>query len=111
MPVAWKARKMVSGKDTIAVMAMHYGLRPSKVRDIIREAGAKVIREDGYKSKLVMVESEVRSLMLGARRTKVVGWEDGSAGVDPSTTKLTKPAIMAVALWKHQHDSENDEDN
>jgi hypothetical protein len=36
--------------------------------------------------------------------SKVYGWEDGMIGVDPATTKLTKPAIKAVSSWKHHQD-------
>ncbi len=86
---SWKARKMIPGKDTISVMALHYGLKPSKVRDIIKTAGADVIREDGYQGGLVAISSG---------KTRTVGWSDGQA-VDPATTKLTRSAIKAVARW------------
>jgi hypothetical protein len=100
---SFKARQMVPGKDTLSVMAMHYGLKPSTVRDIIKSANVPVIREDGFKGEIIMV-----SYAPGKR--KVLGWSDGQVGIDPDKTKLTKPAIMAVAHWKFLQ-SENDGDN
>lgn len=108
MVQSWKARQMVPGKDTISVMAKHYGLKPSKVRDIVKEAGVQVIREDGFRGTLVMVT--VDEAVIGQpklRKTRLAGWSDGTVGIDPATTKLTKPAIMAVARWKHENDSDN----
>lgn len=100
MSESWKARKMVPGRDTIRVMATHYGLKPSDVRDIIRKAGAKVIREDGFRGYLHMTTvSGVRVGKPEVKRSKVIAWSDGSLGVDADTTKLTKEAIMAVATW------------
>jgi len=112
----WKARKMVPSKDTISVMALHYGLRPSKVRDIIKSAGVKVIREDGFKGKLVNLGGKRNAIVVGLSpqlmgQKFIAGWEDGRIGVDPATTRLTKAAIMAVAFWKFQKDSENTGDN
>lgn len=99
MTQSFKARQMVPSKDTIAVMALHYGLKPSTVRDVIKRARVKLIREDGFKGTLVSIP--------GASRVK---WSDGVEGVDPKTTKLTRPAINAVAKWKFEQ-SENTEDN
>jgi hypothetical protein len=112
MTQSFMARKMVPGKDTIKVMALHYGLKPSVVRDVIRKAGVKVIREDGYRSKLVFADT--RNAVVSSRTlrpSKVVGWEDGELGVDPETTRLTKAAIMAVAHWSFAQKLENDSDN
>lgn len=103
MVSSFKARQMVPGKDTIGVMAMHYGLKPSQVRDIIMQAGVQVIREDGFKSALATAKKQI---VPGARKTSVVVWSDGVEGVDPATTKLTKEAIMTVAKWKHEHDED-----
>ena len=91
MTQTFTARQMVPSVDTIAVMAMHYGLKPSTVRDVIKRSGAKLIREDGFRGTLVSIP--------GASRVK---WSDGVEGVNPKTTKLTRKAIMAVAQWKFQ---------
>lgn len=108
MEQSWKARQMVPGKDTISVMAKHYGLRPSVVRDIVKTAGVQVIREDGFRGTLTMVivdEAVIGQSKL--RKTRLAGWSDGKVGINPATTKLTRPAIMAVARWKHENDSDN----
>ncbi len=99
---SWKARKMVPGRDTISTMAMHYGLKPSQIRDIIMSAKSPLLREDGYRGALVMVDNRSG---VGVRKTKVIGWGDGQEGVNPDTTKLTKSAILAVAHWRLQIDS------
>lgn len=88
-----KARKTVPGRDTISVIASRYGLTPRRVRDIIRVAGAEVVREDGFRGKLVGVKD-------GHVGRPKLGWSDGQVGVDPATTKLTRAAIRAVATWK-----------
>ncbi|HEY6020510.1 MAG TPA: hypothetical protein VIY48_11675 [Candidatus Paceibacterota bacterium] len=112
MSESWTARKMVPGKDTISVMAMHYGFKPSVVRDVIRAAGVKVIREDGFKGYLHMKTVSGSSVgKPGVRRTKVITWSDGSLGVDPATTKLTKEAIKAVAFWAFNKSNETSSDN
>lgn len=90
MESTWKARQMVAGKDTIRIMAEHYGLKPSAVRDIVKQAGVELIREDGFRGPLV-------------RKGSSYEWSDGLR-VDLETTKLTKAAILAVAQWKFQHD-------
>ena len=106
MTQSFKARQMVPGKDTIRVMATHYGLKPSVVRDIIMKAGVKVVREDGFRGKLAdlsrgdFVVAGLSPRLMSMK--KIVGWEDGTIGVDPLTTKLTRKAITAVALWKFQ---------
>lgn len=97
---SWKARQMVPGQDTISIMAMHYGFKPSQVRDIIKAAGVEVIREDGFKGQLVSVKG-----------SRTPGWSDGQVGVDPATTKLTRPAIKAVADWAWRKSEENGDDN
>lgn len=96
----FKARKMIPGKDTISVMAMHYGLKPSKVRDIIKQAGAEVIREDGHRGRLVNLTTSMVSDASGQVTSKIrsVVWDDCQS-VDPMTTKLTRQSIMAVADW------------
>jgi hypothetical protein len=90
---SWKARKMVPGKDTIATMALHYGTTPATLREVIRKAGAEVIRDDGLKLTFVL-----------AKKTTV--WSDGRVGVDLATTALTKAAISAVVQWKISLDEE-----
>jgi hypothetical protein len=100
MTQTFKARQMVPSRDTIAVMALHYGLKPSIVRDVIKRAGAKLIREDGFRGTLVSIP--------GASRVR---WSDGVEGVDPKTTKLTRKAITAVSRWKFEQSLENDKDN
>lgn len=112
MTQTFRARQMVPRKDTISVMALHYGLKPSDVRDIIRAAGAPVIREDGFKGYLHM--TTVSGLRVGkpeAKRSKVFAWSDGMLGVNPDTTKLTRKAILAVARWKFEQSLKNDNDN
>lgn len=100
MEESWKARKMVPGEDTLSIMAMHYGLKPNVVRDVVKQAGVEVIREDGFTGTLTMVTSRV------AKR-RVIGWSDGQEGVDPDTTKLTEVAIKTISLWKHENDSDS----
>jgi hypothetical protein len=92
MTASWVARKMIPGRDTVSVMAMHYGLRPNQVRDVIKEAGVEVIREDGFKGTLV-------------KKSRGTAWSDGQVGFDPETTKLTRTAIMTVARWKIEKDT------
>ena len=118
MVKSWKARKMVPGKDTLSIMAMHYGLSPSKARDIIISAGVKVIREDGFKGKLLVFgKRNVSAIVVGLsprlmNQRRVTGWEDGLIGVELATTKLTRPAIRAVAQWKFlQDDAKKGSDN
>lgn len=100
MEQSWKARKMVAGQDTLSVMAMHYGLEPRVVRDVVMQAGVEVIREDGFTGTLIMVTSR-------AAKRKVIGWSDGQEGIDPDTTKLTEVAIKTISLWKHENDSDS----
>ena len=94
---SWKARKMQPGHDTISTMAMHYGLKPKQVGNIIKTAGVDVIRQDGFRGKLVMIRDVD---MDGKRMSPVLGWSDGEPAVDFETTRLTKAAISAVAHWK-----------
>jgi hypothetical protein len=93
---SFKARQMVPGKDTISVIAMHYGFTPSHVRDIIMKAGARVTREDGFTGTL-----------LKAKTFKFAVWSDGRVGVNPAKTKLTRQAIKAVSQWAWQNAPEN----
>lgn len=93
MSDSWKARKMVPGKDTISTMALHYGTTPATLREVIKQAGVEVIREDGFKGALATVKSV-------SHKSRVIGWSDGVPGVDSSTTKLTRAAISAVVQWK-----------
>jgi hypothetical protein len=107
MTVTWKARKMVPGKDTLAVMAMHYGISTGTITEIVLEAGADVIREDGFRGSVTMVDTKSRlDGTLRSRNRKVAGWSDGQVGVNPETTKLTRTAIRAVVSWKFKHDDE-----
>jgi hypothetical protein len=94
---------MQPGHDTVDVMATHYGVTPAAVRDAIKSAGAEVIREDGYRGTLAMVAAGESG------KKKIVGWSDGQAGFDPTTTKLTKSAILAVARWKIQQQEQQEE--
>lgn len=109
MVQSFKARQMQPGHDTISVMAMHYGFKPSKVTDIIKQAGAEVIREDGFRSKLLgaMVSKE------GKGKVRAIVWTDGVIGVNPDKTRLTKDAIKAVSLWafRQQQAKQNESDN
>lgn len=93
MSQSWKARKMVPGKDSIATMALHYGTTPATLREVIRKAGSKVIRDDGFKGTFVLVK-------------KATVWSDGRVGIDLATTTLTREAITAVVLWKIQQDEQ-----
>lgn len=106
---SFKARQMVPGQDNVSTMALHYGLRPTDILHICREAGVLLIREDGFKG--LVVEVATKTTLAGEprnRNRKVLGWSDAQAGVNPDTTKLTRPAIMAVARWKHENtDYEN----
>jgi hypothetical protein len=107
MTVTWQARKMVPGKDTLAVMAMHYGISTGTIIEVVLEAGADVIREDGFHGFVAMVDTKSRlDGTLRNRHRKVAGWSDGQVGVNPETTKLTRTAIRAVASWKFKHDDE-----
>lgn len=99
MVKSWKARKMVPGKDTIGVMAVHYGLSPSTVIRVIKSAKAEVIREDGFRGVIRMVNRAAGS----GTSWLTNGWSDGKFGVDPNTTRLTKSSIMAVSQWAHQN--------
>ncbi len=104
MQQSWKARKMVPGKDTLSTMALHYGISDVAIRDIILQLGVEVFREDGFRGTLEMVVTqEASSGQTRNRNRKVIGWSDGQPGVNISTTKLTKQAIMTVARWKIEH--------
>lgn len=110
--MSWVARQMVPGKDTIRVMATHYGLKPSVVTDIIRRAGAPLVREDGYKSRIHL--QRTHGAVVGKpwrRQVSTPAWSDGSLGVDPTTTKLTRPAINAVADYAFRKLVESQADN
>lgn len=93
MSESWKARKMVPGKDSIATMALHYGTTPATLREVIRKAGAEVIRDDGLKLTFVLAK-------------KATVWSDGQVGINLATTALTKAAISAVVQWKISLDEE-----
>jgi hypothetical protein len=111
MTESWTARKMVAGKDTVRVMATHYGLKPSTVLEIIKAAEAPLFREDGYRGYLhTKTLSGEAAGKPSVKRTTVMMWSDGTVGVDPLTTKLTKAAIRAVALWAWRKSNENDGD-
>lgn len=93
---------MVPGRDTVSVMALHYGLKPSLVRDIIKQAGVPVIRgTDGHRGTLVNLTTMMISQAEGevTSRLRSVVWDDAQP-FDPETTKLTRAAIMTVARWK-----------
>ena len=110
MAQSWMARQMVPGKDNLSTMAMHYGIGTGTIIEVIRDSGAGVIRADGHKGSLILVGSKERlDGTLRNRNRKVTGWDDGQIGVDPATTILTRPAILAVADWKieQQEDEEN----
>jgi len=99
---SWLARQMKPRKDNIATMALHYGLTPTDIQNVVLEAGAELVREDGFVGKLEMVVSKITlSGEPRNRSRKVIGWSDGEAGVNSETTKLTRDAITAVAKWKH----------
>lgn len=111
MTQSWKARPMIPGRDTISIMALHYNLAPTKVKEVIRRAAVEVIREDGFRGTVTLVEPYNPGGGYNGRRSrKVVGWSDGEVGVNPATTKLTKAAIMAVSRWAHSQ-GENNGDN
>jgi hypothetical protein len=69
----WTARKMVPGKDTLSVMAMHYGITTSTIIEVVRTADADVIREDGFHGFLAAVKN-------GLRGRPKLGWSDGQVG-------------------------------
>lgn len=101
MEQSWKARPMVPGKDTLSVMAMHYGLTPKTIVEVVRESGADVIRVDGFRGNLTLVGTRERLDGTPRNRSrKVLGWSDGLAGAtDPSTIKLTRAAIREISRW------------
>lgn len=110
--MSWKARQMVPGKDTIRVIATHYGLKPSQVVDIARKASAPLIREDGFESRIHL--QRTRGAVVGRPWRHMVStpaWSDGSLGVDPMTTKITRPAINAVADYAFRKLVESQADN
>lgn len=102
MQRSWKARKMIPGRDTLDTMAMHYGITTVAIRNILFNAGADLIREDGFRGQLKMVAPQETSLR--SRPRKVLGWSDGQVGIDTDTTKLTRSAIDAVVQWKIQNE-------
>lgn len=108
MAQSWKARQMVPGKDNISTMALHYGLKSTDVQQVCREAGVDLVREDGFRGTLAMVDSKVT--LAGQprnRNRKVLGWSDGQVGVNPETTKLTRSAITSVARWAFANTSDS----
>ena len=107
MAKSWQARQMVPGKDTLSTMAMHYGITHGTIIEVVRQADVQVIREDGFLGFLGLVDTKARlDGTLRNRNRKVAGWSDGQVGVNPETTKLTRPAIIAVAQWKFQQDDQ-----
>lgn len=101
-PASWKARQTRPGIDSISNMAMRYGFPPSTLREVIRKAGTKVVREDGYRGKLEQHRTTRPTGGFLTTTRVITGWDDGVVGVDLDKTFVTRKSIRAVSRWAFQ---------